>query len=154
VDRVGVAIVVPVFPDDSAAMRQGVWASLPGLLTRLPLARIRVVPPERLPGIEAGAFDEAADAESAAGGTADCHVAHDERSERERFPDVRIGDLALPDLLAGRLVDREQAAIERDRDHLVLPERYPAVVHAAAGDVAGPGLVGLGIELPPECAFL
>src|SRR5262249_17412270 len=55
---------------------------------------------------------------------------------------------ALPDLLAGRLVDGKQPAIERNGNHLVLPERNAAVVDAAAGHVGGPGLVGLRIEGP------
>ncbi len=52
------------------------------------------------------------------------------------------------------LLMREHAAVERNRDDLVLPQRDAAIVDAAAGDVAGPGLVGAGIELPPEGALL
>ena len=65
-----------------------------------------------------------------------------------------IGDLALPHLLAGRFVEGEHAAVERDRNDLVLPERDAAVVDAAAGDVAGPGAVDLRIEPPSERAPL
>src|SRR5262249_22168928 len=99
-------------------------------------------------GIEVGAVDEAADAVFTAGSTDDRHVAHDQGRERQRLGDRRVGDLALPGDLAGGLVGGDEPAIERDRDHLVLPQRDAAVVDAAAGDVAGPGLVGLGIHAP------
>ena len=65
-----------------------------------------------------------------------------------------IGDLALPHHLAGGLIEREQPAVEGDRDYLVLPQRHAAVVDAAAGHVAGPGAVGAGIEFPLDHAFL
>ena len=55
---------------------------------------------------------------------------------------------------AGCLVHREHAAVERDRDHLVLPQGDAAIVDAAAGDVACPGAVDARIELPLMMPFL
>ena len=107
-----------------------------------------------LAGVEVGRLDIAADAELAAGGADDGEVADDQRRHGQGFAERRIGDLALPHDFAGRLVDGEHAAVERDRDHLVLPQRDAAVVDAAAGDVAGPGAVGAGIHLPLDGALL
>src|SRR6185295_5941167 len=101
-----------------------------------------------------GPVDPAANAIFTAGAADDRNVAHDQRRSSQRFGNCRIGDLALPDDLAGRLVDGDQPAVERDRDHLVLPERHAAVVDAAAGDITGPGLVGLGVHAPLEGALL
>src|SRR5712691_10938687 len=129
-------------------------AVLPGLVAGLAGARDGVGAPNLLAGVEVGAINEAADAVFAAGGADDRHVAHYQRRERKRLGDVGVGDLAFPDLLAGRFVEGEQAAVERDRDDLVLPQRHAAVVDATAGDIAGPGLVGLRIELPAEHALL
>ena len=135
-------------------MLPAVLAVLPGLVAGLAGAGNRIGAPGRLAGVEIGRLDIAADAELAAGGADDREVAHDQRRDGQRLAERGIGDLALPHLLAGRLVDGEHAAVERDRDHLVLPQRDAAVVDAAAGDVAGPGLVGAGVELPLERALL
>src|SRR5215510_3255576 len=129
-------------------------AVLPGLVAGLAGAGDGVGAPDLLAGVEIGAVDPAADAELAAGRADDRDVANDQRSERERLGDRRIRHLALPHHLARRLVEREQAAIEGDRDDLVLPQRHAAVVDAAAGDVARPGAVGAGIKLPLDHALL
>src|SRR5439155_16706797 len=141
-------------PHRRAAVLPAFLAVLPGLVAGLARAGNSIGTPELLPGIEVGAVDEAADAVFAAGRAGDCHVAHDQRCRSDGFGDTRIGDPAFPDLLAGRLVDREQPAVERDRDHLVLPQGDATVIDAAAGDIAGPGLVGLRIEFPAEGALL
>src|SRR5258708_38105280 len=116
-------------------------AVLPGLVAGFAGARDRVGAPRRLAGVEIGRLDEAADAEFAAGGADDSKVADDQRRNGQRLADGGVGDLALPGDFAGRLVDREHAAIKRDGNHLVLPQRDAAVVDAAAGDIAGPGAV-------------
>ena len=97
-------------------------AVLPGLVAGLAGARDRVGAPRRLAGVEVGRLDEAADAELAAGGADDGEVADDQRRDGQRLADRGIGDLALPHHFAGRLVDREHAPVERDRDDLVLPQ--------------------------------
>src|SRR5262249_37667756 len=96
----------------------------------------------------------AADAEFAAGGADDGEIADDEGRNGERLADRRIGYLALPHDFAGRLVDREHAAVERDGNHLVLPQCDAAVVDATASHVAGPGAVGARIHLPLDAALL
>src|SRR3954471_12954529 len=129
-------------------------AVLPGLIAGLAGARDRECPPGLLSSIEVGAVDPATNAVFAAGRTDDGHVANDQWCQRDRFGDGGFRDLAFPHLFAGRLVEREHAAVERDRNDLVLPERDAAVVDAATGDVASPGLIGFGIEFPAEGAFL
>ena len=59
---------------------------------------------------------------------------------------------ALPGDLARLLVGRDQPAIQRVRDDLVLPQRDAAVVDAAARDRARPVLVGARIHLPRQLA--
>src|SRR6266852_163833 len=135
-------------------MLPALLAVLPGLVAGLAGARDRVGAPGRLAGVEIGRLDEAADAEFAAGGAHDGEVADDERRNGERLADRRIRDLALPDDFTRRLVDREHAPVERDGNHLVLPQRDAAVVDAAAGDVTGPGAVGAGVHLPFDNALL
>src|SRR5262249_47315993 len=154
IERVAFRVVGRRLPDRGAAVAPALLAVLPGLVAGLAGTRNRVGAPDLLPGIEVGRVDPAADAIFAAGGARDREVADDQRRGGERLGDGGIGDPAFPHPFARGLVDREQAAIERDRDHLVLPERHAAVIDAAAGDVAGPSLVGLGIELPAEHAFL
>ena len=129
-------------------------AVLPGLVAGFAGAGNGEGAPRLLAGVEVGGVDPAADAELAAGAADDREIANDQRGEREGLGDRRIRDLALPHHLAGRLVEREQAAVERDRDDLVLPQRHAAVVDAAAGHVAGPGAVGAGVELPLDQPFL
>jgi hypothetical protein len=102
------------------------------------------MPACRCAGVEVGRLDIAADAEFAAGGAHDGEVADDQRRDRQCLPESWLRDLALPGDFAGRLVDGEHAAVERNRDHLVLPQRHAAVVEAATGDVAGPGAAGAG----------
>src|SRR6266436_3066349 len=72
----------------------------------------------------------------------------------QRLTQSGIDDLALPHDLAGRLVDGEHSPVQRDRDHLVLPQRNTAVVDAAAGDVTRPGPIGAGIHFPFDDPFL
>src|SRR5262249_31609750 len=154
VEGVALGIVGGGLPDRAAAVLPALLAVLPGLVAGLAGARDGVGAPNLLAGIEVGGVDPAADAELAAGAADDGDVADDQRRDGERLGDGGIGDLALPHHLAGRLVEREQAAVERDRDHLVLPQGHAAIVDAAAGHVAGPGAVGAGIELPLDHAFL
>src|SRR5262249_14705471 len=110
--------------------------------------------PDLLAGVEVGGVDPAADAEVAAGRADDGEIADHQRRDSQRFGDGGIGDLAFPVHLAGGLVQREQAAVEGNRDHLVLPQRNAAVVDAAAGDVPGPRAVDAGVELPLDLALL
>ncbi len=128
--------------------------ALPGFIARLAGARNGVGAPGLFAGIEIGRLDEAADAELAAGGAHDREVADDQRRHRQSFAERRIGDLALPGDLTGRFVDREHASVERDRDHLVFPQRDAAIVHAAACNIAGPSAVYGGIHLPLDHALL
>src|SRR5262249_35549128 len=154
VEGVALRIIGGGLPDRAAAVLPALLAVLPGLVAGLAGARDGVGAPNLLAGIEVGGVDPAADAELAAGAADDGDVADDQRRDGERLGDGGIGDLALPHHLAGRLVEREQAAGERDRDHLGLPQGHAAIVDAAAGHVAGPGAVGAGIELPLDHAFL
>src|ERR1700730_13482450 len=135
-------------------MLPALLAVLPGLVAGFTGARDGVGAPCRLAGVEVGRLDIAADAEFAAGSTHDGEVAHDERRDGERLPDGGVGHLALPCDFTGLLVDGEHAAVERDRDHLVLPQRDAAIVDAAAGNIARPGAVGAGVHLPPDHALL
>src|SRR5262249_3950381 len=148
-----VGIVSRGFPDRGAAVFPALLAVLPGLVARLARARDRIGAPQALPGVEIGAVDEAADAVLAAGGADNGDIANDQWRQRQDFGERRISDLALPDLLAGGLVGGDEPAVERDRDHLVLPQRHTAVVDAAAGDVASPGLVGFRVHLPLDGAL-
>ena len=77
--------------------------------------------PKLLAGVQVDAFNETPDAEFTAGRAHNTDVANHQRRERERLADAGVGNLALPCHLAGRLVEREHASVERDRDHLVLP---------------------------------
>src|SRR6202011_3137774 len=45
------------------------------------------------------------------------------------------------------------AAVERNRDDLVLPQRDATIVDAAAGDIAGPHAAAAGVELPLDLAL-
>src|SRR5262245_56612079 len=154
IERVGLRVVGCGLPDRRATMLPALLADLPGLVAWLASAGDRIGAPDALAGVEVGAVEEAADAVFAAGSAHDGDIAHDQGSRGQRLGDCRIGDLALPGNLTGRLVDGNEPAVERDRDHLVLPQRHAAVVDAAAGDVAGPGLVGLGVHAPLEGALL
>src|SRR5262249_21377991 len=107
-----------------------------------------------LAGVEVGRVDPAANAVFAAGGADDAEVSDHERREGHCLAHRRIGNLALPDLLAGRAIERDQAAVESGGNDLVLPKRHATIVDAAAGDVARPDAIDLRIELPAEYAFL
>src|SRR5438477_8939609 len=122
IESVGLGIVGRGLPDRGAAVLPAILAVLPGLVAGLTGAGNGVGAPEALAGVQVGALDEAADAVFAAGGADDRHVAHDQRRGGQRLGDGGIGNPPLPHLLAGRFVDGEQATIERDRDHLVLPQ--------------------------------
>src|SRR5207248_947348 len=141
-------------PDRAATVLPALLAVLPGLVAGFAGAGDGVGAPHALAGVEVGAVDEAANAEFASGGADDRHIFHDQRRERDGLGDAGIGDLALPHHFAGRLVQREHAAVERDRNDLVLPQSDAAVVDTAAGHVAGEGAVDLGIESPAERALL
>src|SRR5262249_18389036 len=101
VEGVGLRIVGRGLPDRAAAVLPAVLAILPGLVAGLAFARDGVGPPCGLAGVEVGRFDIAADAELAAGGADDGEVADDQRRDRQRFADRGVGDLALPNHLAG-----------------------------------------------------
>src|SRR5262249_46505328 len=150
IERVGVGIIGRGLPHRAAAMLPAVLAILPGVVARLTGARDREGAPHLLAGVEVGAVDVAADAELAAGRADDRDVAHHQRRQGDRLAETRLGHLALPHHLAGRLVGGDQPTVEGDRDDLVLPQRDAAIVDAAAGDVARPGAVGAGIHLPLE----
>src|SRR5262249_21973784 len=129
-------------------------AVLPGLVAGLAGAGNGVGTPERLAGVEVGRLDEAADAEFSAGDPDNGRVANNQRRARQHLRDRGLGDLALPQHVAGRLVDVEQSAVERNGNDLVLPQGDATVVDAAAGDVARPGAVGAGVHLPLDGALL
>src|SRR5262249_34637057 len=137
IEGIGFWIIGGGLPDRSAAVLPALLAVLPGLVAGLAGSRDRVGAPCRLAGVEVGRLDEAANAEFAPGGAHDGQVADDQRRDGERLADRRVRDLALPHRFAGRLVDRKHTPVERDRDHLVLPQRDAAIVNAATGDVAG-----------------
>jgi len=69
---------------------------------------------------------------------------NDERGERHVSP--RAGSAALRSHTTSPVaaIEREDAAVEGDRDHFVFPERDAAIIDAAAGDIAGPGAVDAG----------
>src|SRR6266436_6169116 len=154
IERISIRVVSGGLPDRSPAVLPALLAILPGLVAGFARARDRVGAPGGLAGVEVGRLDEAANAEFAARSAHDGKVADDQRRDGERLADGRVRDLAFPDHFAGRLVDGEHAPIERDGNHLVLPQRHAAVVDPAAGDVAGPGAVGAGIHLPLDDALL
>src|SRR5262249_17257903 len=141
VEAVAVPSIGGGLPDRAAALHRALRAGRPVLVSGPWGAWEGVEGPNLLAGLEVGGVDAAADAELAAGAAVDGDVADDQRRDGERLGDGGIGDLALPHHLAGRLVEREQAAVERDRDHLVLPQGHAAIAHAAAGHVAGPDAV-------------
>ncbi len=154
VERVRVRIVGRGLPDRAAAMPPALLAVLPGLATWLPGTGDRVGAPSSLAGVEVGGLDEAANAVFAAGGADNGEIANDQRRNGQRLTQSGIDDLALPHDLAGRLVDGEHSPVQRDRDHLVLPQRNAAVIDAAAGDVTRPSPIGTGIHFPFDDAFL
>ena len=135
-------------------MPPALLAVLPGLALWLPGTGDRVGAPSSLAGVEVGGLDEAANAVFAASGADNGEIANDQRRNGQRLTQSGIDDLALPHDLAGRLVDGEHSPVQRDRDHLVLPQRNAAVVDAAAGDVTRPGPIGAGIHFPFDDAFL
>ena len=134
-------------------MLPAVLAVLPGLVAGLAGARDRVSAPRRLAGVEVGRLDIPADPEFAARRAHDRKVPDDQRCQGERLAQRRLGDLALPHDFTSCLVDGEHAPVERDGNHLVLPQRDAAVVDAAAGDVTRPRAVGAGIHLPLDDAL-
>src|SRR5262245_53427435 len=121
VDRVGLSIIGAGFPDRATAVLPALLAVLPGLVAGLAGAGDSVGPPRLLAGVEVDALDESADAELATGDADNADVTDDQRRHRDRLGNGGIADPGLPHHLASRLVEREQAPIERDRDHLVLP---------------------------------
>src|SRR5262249_6240857 len=131
VERVALGVVGRGLPHRAAAVLPALLAVLPGLVAGLAGAGNGVGAPSRFAGVEVGRLDVAADAEFAAGGADDGEIADDQRSDGQRLAERGLGDLALPDHFAGLLVDREHAAVQCDRDHLVLPQRDAAVVDAA-----------------------
>src|SRR6266851_775445 len=118
-------------------MLPAVLAVLPGLVAGLADARDREGAPRLLAGIEVGGVDPAADTEFAAGRADDGEIADDQRGERHGLSQCGLGCLTFPHDLAGGPVKREDAAVEGDRDHLVLPQGNAAIVDAAASNVAG-----------------
>src|SRR5579871_3926985 len=154
VERVGLRVIGRGLPHGPAAMLPALLAVLPGLVAGLAGTRDRVRPPRRLAGVEVGCLDVTADAELATGGAHDRQVANDEWRDRQRLADRRVGNLALPRDFTGLLVDGEHPPVERNGNHLVLPQRNAAIIDAAASYVAGPGAVGAGVHLPFDDAFL
>ena len=153
VQRVGGRVVAAGHPGRAAARRGRVLGAAPRLHLRIGLARDRVRPPDLLLRRQVRRREPAADAELAAGDAGDRHVLHDQRRPGDRLALVGIGDLPLPDDLAGLLVRRDQAAVQRVGDHEIAPQRDAAVVDAAARDGAGPVVVGLRVHLPDQRAF-
>jgi hypothetical protein len=134
-------------------MLPAVLAVFPGLIAGFAGARDGVGAPCHLAGVEVGRLDIAADPEFAARRAHDRKVPDDQRCQGERLAQRWLGDLALPHDFTGCLVDGEHASVERDGDHLVLPQCDAAVVDAAASDIARPGAVGAGIHLPFDDAL-
>src|SRR5947199_50312 len=92
----------------------------------------------------------AADAVFGTGDADDADVTDDKRRHRESFAAAGIAELGLPDDLAARLGGLDHPAVDGDRNHLVLPQRDAAIVDAAAGDVAAPGLIDLRVHHPVD----
>ena len=134
-------------------MLPALLAVLPGFVAGFAGAGDRVGPPRLLAGVEVGGIDPAADAVLAAGAADDREIADDQRRQRERLSDRGIRDLALPQHLAGRLVQGEETTVERDRDHLVVPQCDAAVIDSATGHVTRPGAIRARIELPFDHAL-
>src|SRR5262249_15552130 len=105
VERVGLRVIRGSLPDRPPAVLPALLTVLPGLVAGLAGARDGVGAPDLLTSIEIGPVDPAANAVFTAGATNDRNIAHDQRRRGQRFGDCRIGDLALPGNLTGRLVD-------------------------------------------------
>ncbi len=114
----------------------------------------RVEIPDLLAGLCVIGAEKSADAVFAAVG-ADQHFAlHDGGRHRLAVAELGIGNVGLPDLLAGLGVERHQLGIKRGEIDLVLEHRHAAVVGPAAigGDrpelrlVVPELLAGLGVE--------
>ncbi len=110
--------------------------------------------PQQLAVLGVKGFHEAADAIFAAV-CADQHLAlHDGRRHRLAVAELGIGDIHLPDLVAGPGIERHQLGVERREIDLVLIEFDAPIVRAAAigGDrsermlVVPELLAGLGVE--------
>src|SRR5262249_56845630 len=134
----GIGIIGRRHPHRGAAVLPVLLAVLPGLVAGLAGARDSEGAPCLLAGIEVGRVDPAADTEFATGRADDGEVADDERGERHRLAERRLRGLALPHNLAGRTIESEDAAIERDCNDLVFPQHDAALWYAAARDSAGP----------------
>src|SRR6185312_12137155 len=152
-ESVGCRIVASRHPCRTAAARGSVLVVLPGFAAGLALAGDRVGAPDFLLGLEIGRRDPATDAVFRAGYARDGHVLDDQRCAGDDLALVRIGHLSLPGDLAGILVGRDQAAIERVRDDEIAPQRHTAIVDAAASHGARPVVVGLWIHLPEQHAL-
>src|SRR5262249_6329777 len=140
--------------DRPAAMFPVILAVLPGLVARLADARNREGAPSLLAGAEVGCINPATDAELAAGRSDDGEITHDQRRQRYRLAKRRLRGFAFPNQFAGGAIERKDASVERNRDHLVFPQRDSTIVDAAAGDVTGPYAVNPRVELPFDVTLL
>ena len=90
--------------------------------------------PDDLAGLEIEPLHPAVDAELAARGADDDAILDDERRHRRRLALADVGDLGLPQLLAGLGIHRDRVPVEQVVDDLAVGVERAAVDHVAAGD--------------------
>src|SRR6202040_4069544 len=84
------------------------------------------------------------------GNAGDGQVLHDQRRTGNNLALVGIGDVTLPDDLAGLLVGRDQPAVHGVGNDEAAPKCNASIVDAATSDSARPVAVRLRIHLPDE----
>ena len=93
--------------------------------------------PPRLAALCVESFDEAADAELAAGDAREDHVLHHERRSRDAVALPPVDDGRLPNDVAALLVERDHAGIHRADEDELAPEGDAAIDRATAIDALG-----------------
>ena len=126
-------VVAPGDPGVSAAAEQHRQVA-PGVAARFARPRHRRRPPQLAPGVGVVAGDEAAllPEPQAAGHAGDHHTVDDQGAAAVEVPLGSVGDLGLPDHLAGPRVERHDVRVGGVEDDLVLVDRDVAVRPAAA----------------------
>src|SRR5262249_32217359 len=116
VDEVELRVVRPHLPGRAAAdlprIGYGIGRLRPGLVTGLARRRDGVPAPQLLAGLRIPAHEEAARGVLAAGGSRDQHAVGDERGADALVAFLMLGELLLPDLLAGLHVERDYMRIQ------------------------------------------
>ena len=132
VDQVGFGIVGAGDPGGAAAGLPGVAG--PGFVAGFAGSGNGVEAPRAAAGLRVVGIDEAADAGFAAADTDQDFAANGERRQRHAVAGLVIFDLGRPAFEAALGVERDQVAIERGDEDLVIENGGPAV-HAAESDV-------------------